>query len=179
MDESKYKFSKETNSTEVYKIAKSQFKKIIKNFNQNAFKDNFEELFYGGDSYYKLFLKKNDVILCGTLAFLFKGCAFCDIFFWNELYQKTNTIEFRYFCERFFRNTNKIGIKNMIVPMDKSRLKHESFKKYCQKLYFTKDEYKINDRLIKEAYKNHYLLKVNYKNYFKKAEKANARILHK
>jgi len=170
MDKNKYEFSNYENFDEVHKIAKLQFKKIIKNFNQYDFKDNSEDLFYGGDSCYKLFLKKNDVILCGTLAFLFEDCAFCDIFFWNELYQKTNTVEFRYFCEKFFRDTSKIGIKNMIVPMDKSRLKHESFKKYCQKLYFTKDEYFICDEIIEKEYKNHYLLKVNYDDYFKKSK---------
>lgn len=178
MDESKYEFSNEANSTEVYKIAKSQFKKIIKNFNQRAFKDNFEELFDGGDSYYKLFLKKNDVILCGMLSFLFKDCAFIDIFFWNQLYQKTNRTEFRYISEKFMIESSKIGINNAILPVDKSRSKYEIYKKYHQRVFFTEDEYKINDQLIKEAYKNYYLLKINYKDYFKKAEKANARILH-
>jgi len=170
MNRDKYEFSNHENFDEVYKIAKLQFKKIIKNFNQYDFKDNFEDLFYGGDSCHKLFLRKNGVILCGTLAFLFEDFAFCDIFFWNELHQKTNTMEFRYFCERFFRDTNKIGIKNMIVPMDKSRSKHDFFKKYCQKLYFTKDEYDIRDKIIENEYKNHYLLKVNYEDYFKKSK---------
>ena len=170
MNSDKYKFSNEANFDEVYKISALQFKKIIKNFNQDNFKDNFEDLFYGGDSCYKLFLKKNDVILCGMLSFLFKDCAFVDIFFWNQLHQRTNTMEFRYISEKFMIETGKMGITNGIVAMDKSRSKHDFFKKYCQKLYFTKDEYDIRDKIIENEYKNHYLLKVNYEDYFKKSK---------
>ena len=170
MSDNKYKFSEQEDFEEVYKIAKFQFKKIINNFNEFAFRHNFIELFYGESGCHKLFLRKNDVILCGTLAYLFDDCAFCDIFFWNERYEPTNTIEFRFFCEKFFIDTSKIGINNMIVPMDKSRHKHESFKKYCQKLYFTEKELHVTNSDVKYEYNNHYLLQVNYDNYFKKSK---------
>ena len=179
MDENKYEFSHEANSAEVYKIARTQFKKIIKNFNQYDFKDNFEELFHGGDSYYKLFLKKNDIILCGNLSYIFEDCILTDIYFWNDVSFPRNNEEVRFFHEKFFKETSLLGINNTIMPLDTSRFRHESFKKYCKKLFFTTHEYKTNDQLINEAYKNHYLLKVNHKNYFKKAEEANVRILHK
>ena len=97
MSDNKYKFSEQEDFEEVYKIAKFQFKKIINNFNEFAFRHNFIELFYGESGCHKLFLRKNDVILCGTLAYLFDDCAFCDIFFWNERYEPTNTKEFRFF----------------------------------------------------------------------------------
>jgi len=178
LNKNKYEFSNEENFNDVYSITKIQFKKIINNFNESRFEDNFTEIFYGDQDYHKLFLSKNDSILCGTLAFKFEEYAFTDIFFWNEINHKRNTKEFRFFCERFFLDTQKIGINNTIMPLDESRFKHEAFKKYCQKIFFSNTEYKISDPLINEEYKNHYLLKVNHKNYFKKAEEAKVRILH-
>ena len=166
MEENKYKFCNNTDEREAYIIAKIQFKKIIKNFQETKFKDNFDELFKSDENHYKLFLKERDNLICGTLSYLYKNNALVDIFFWNEIFLHTNSKIFRFFCERFFEETQKIGIENMIVPMEKSRIKHESFKKYCQKLYFTKEEYNISDTELKNEYKNHYLLRVNYKNYY-------------
>lgn len=166
MEENKYKFCNDTDKREAYTIAKIQFKKIINNFNEKEFKCNFDELFESKKNHHKLFLKDQDNLICGTLSFLYKNNAFVDIFFWNQIFLRTNSKIFRFFCERFFEETQKIGIENMIVPMEKSRIKHESFKKYCQKLYFTKEKYNISDTELKNEYKNHYLLKVNYKNYY-------------
>ena len=45
MEENKYKFCNNTDEREAYIIAKIQFKKIIKNFQETKFKDNFDELF--------------------------------------------------------------------------------------------------------------------------------------
>lgn len=173
MEENKYEFCNTTDKHEAYMIAKIQFKKIINNFNEREFKYNFDELFESDGNHYKLFLKERGNLICGTLSFFSKNNVFVDIFFWNEVFFRTNSKIFRFFCERFFEETQKIGIENMIVPLDKSRIKHESFKKYCQKLYSTKEEYNISDIELKNQYKNHYLLKVNYKNYYEQKQKSN------
>ena len=178
LEENKYKFSNTANFNEVYNIAKIQFKRIIKDFNTFQFRDNFEEIFYGDEYYHKLFLSKSDSILCGTLAYKFKEYAFTDIFFWNDISHKRNTKEFRLFCERFFLDTQKIGINNMIVPFDKSRFKYELFKKYCQKVFFSKERFIPSDDSLIDEYGDHFLLNVNYENYFQKAEEAGLRILY-
>jgi hypothetical protein len=178
LEENKYKFSNEENFNEVYNIAKIQFKKIINNFNEFDFKDNFGEIFYNTDNYYQLYLRKNDLILCGNLSYIFEDCAITDIYFWNDISFSRNNEEVRFFHEKFFKETSLLGINNTIMPLDKSRFKHEVFKKYCQKIFFSNTEYKTDDPLINKEYKNHYLLKVNHKNYFKKAEEAKVRILH-
>jgi hypothetical protein len=178
LDRNKYKFSKKENFKDVYNIARIQFKKIINNFNELDFRRNFEEIFYNTDDYYKLYLKKNNLILCGNLSYIFEDCILTDIYFWNDISFPRNNEEVRFFHEKFFKETSLLGINNTIMPLDKSRFRHKSFKKYCEKLFFATGEYKINDPLIKEEYENHYLLKVNHKNYFKKAEEANVRILY-
>jgi len=179
LEENKYEFSNTANFKEVYNISKIQFKKIIKDFSELRFRNNFEEIFYGDQDCHKLFLSKNNSILCGTLAYKFEEYAFTDIFFWNEINHKRNTKEFRLFCERFFLDTQKIGIKNMIVPFDKSRFKYELFKKYCQKVFLSKEEYVPSDNFLINQYGDHFLLNVNYQNYFRKAEEGGLRILYK
>ena len=62
LNKNKYEFSNEENFNEVYSITKIQFKKIINNFNESRFEDNFTEIFYGDQDYHKLFLSKNDSI---------------------------------------------------------------------------------------------------------------------
>ena len=168
-----YSFSTSENFSEVYNIARSQFKKIILDFNEDFFFNDFKELFFGDSNYYKLFMRKQNTIICGTLAYIFNASAFCDIFFWNDDAFKKNTQEFRFFCEYFFNKTKSFGIENMVVPMDKSRHRHSSFKKYCEILYFSKEQYIIKDKNLAEEYANHYLLKVNYNNYFNAVTKAN------
>lgn len=177
-DEIKYKFSNEEDFDEVYKIASLQFRKIIKNFNQYSFRSNFEDLFYGGDDCKKLFLKENNSIICGALTWTLEDTAFCDIFFWNGISHTQNKKKFRFFSERLFIYTQKKGINNIIIPLDKSRFKYEFFKKYCQKVFFSEEELVLSDKSLIDQYKNHYLLKINYENYFKKAEEANVRILY-
>ena len=56
--------------------------------------------------------------------------------------------------------------------MDKSRKKHVLFKRYCEILYFSKEQYIFQDKNLAEEYSNHYLLKVNYENYFNAIAKA-------
>ncbi len=167
-----YSFSNSENFSEVYNIARSQFKKIILNFDEDSFFKDFQELFFGGSNYYKLFMRKKNNIICGTLAYIFDANAFCDIFFWNDEIFKKSTEEFRFFCEYFFNKTKSFGINNMIVPMDKSRKKHVLFKRYCEILYFSKEQYIFQDKNLAEEYSNHYLLKVNYENYFNAIAKA-------
>lgn len=178
LDKNKYKFSNKEDFNEVYSIAKIQFKKIINNFNELDFRDNFEEIFYNTDNYYKLYLTKNNSILCGNLSYIFEDCAITDIYFWNYILFSTNTKEALFFHEKLFKELSLLGINNTILPLDRSRFRYESFKKYCQKKLFSNSEYKISDPLISKQYENHYLLKINHKNYFKKAKEANVSILH-
>lgn len=166
----KYYFTEDVDYKEVYLIARAQFKKIIIPFNEHKFKDNFEEIFYGDEDYYKLFLKKEGQILCGNLAYIFDDYIFCDIFFWNENAFKTNTKEFRFFSERFFLNAEKMGIKNTIIPVDKTRSRYKSYKKYIEKLFLCEDSFVVKDKLLADEYKNHFLLTVNHKNYFAKSK---------
>lgn len=164
----KYYFTENVDYKEVYLIARAQFKKIINPFDEHKFKDNFEEIFYGDEDYYKLFLKKEGQILCGNLAYIFNDYIFCDIFFWNENIFKTNTKEFRFFSERFFLNAEKMGIKNTIIPLDKTRFKYKFFKKYCEKVFLSEDIFKITNNTLNNEYKNHHLLKINHQCYFNK-----------
>ena len=105
----------------------------------------------------------------GTSFFSGAG-LFTDIFFWNILYQKTNSLEYRYFCDSNFIALSKMGINNVITPLDKSRYRHESFKKYLQKLFFTKKEHKLLDKKLISLYKNYYLLEMNIEEYFEKSQ---------
>jgi len=178
LEENKYKFSNEESFDDVRKIASIQFRKIIKNFNQSSFNTDLRGLFCGSNDCYKLFLRKNDSILCGNLSYIFEDCVITDIYFWNDILFSRNNEEVRLFHEKFFKETSLLGINNTIMPLDKFRFKHESFKKYCQKMFFSNTECKISDPLINKEYKDHYLLKINHKNYFKKAGEANVRILH-
>lgn len=164
-----YEFTKDVSYSESYLIAKIQFKKIIKNFNSRKFKKTFDELFFY-EKNYKSFLKKDDKILCGVVGYLLDDCLFTDIFFWNILYQKTNSLEYRYFCDSNFIALSKMGINNVITPLDKSRYRHESFKKYLQKLFFTKKEHKLLDKKLISLYKNYYLLEMNIEEYFEKSQ---------
>lgn len=163
----KYKFSREEDFDEIYKIAKFQFKKIINNFNEFEFRDDFTGLFHGR---YKYFLKKNNVILCGALGNVFEDYAISDIFFWNILYEKSNILEYRLFYEEVLSSLSEEGVKNLIIPMHKFRHKYGSFKKQCEKIFFTKTEHKFSDKKLINTYKNHYLLKVDLKEYFEKSK---------
>jgi len=178
LNKNKYEFSNEEDFEFVYKIAKLQFRKIMKNFNESNFRTDIKEFFFGGDDYHKLFLYKNNSLLCGVLTYISNEEAFCDIFFWNQVLCKENTEEFRFFCEKLMMDNQKMGIKNMILPLDKSRFRHESFKKYFQKTFLSKEEFVLSDEQTKKEYKNNYLLKVNCESYFKKAEEAGVRILY-
>ena len=161
-----YSFSNSEGFLEGYRIAKTQFKNIMLNFDEENFHKSFIELFFGRDDYYKLFMRKKGRIICGTLSYIFDSSAFCDIFFWNNTIFKRNDQEFRFFCEDFFKKTRDFGIENMIVPMDKTRKRHNLFKKYCESLYSSKEEYIFRDEDLKREYSDHYLLKVNYEKYF-------------
>ena len=164
-----YEFTKDVSYLESYLIAKIQFKKIIKNFNSHKFKKTFDELFFY-EKNYKSFLKKNNKILCGVIGYLLDDCYFTDIFFWNILYQKTNILEYRYFCEGNFRILYKKGIRRIIIPIDKSRFKYEFYKKYCQKALFTKKEHKLLDEKLISLYENYYILEMNIEEYFEKSQ---------
>ena len=63
-----------------------------------------------------------------------------------------------------------MGINNVITPLDKSRYRHESLKKYLQKLFFTKKEHKLLDKKLISLYKNYYLLEMNIEEYFEKSQ---------
>jgi hypothetical protein len=165
MEENKYKFCNDTDEREAYIIAKIQFKKIIKNFQETKFKDNFDELFYDKKNY-KLFLKKGDKLLCGALGFVYENKVFMDIFFWNFLFNDYDMNIVRLFFERFFEETTKINVNEAILPLDKHRKKFESFKKHNQTFFRSCEELQSNDYRVNEQYSHHYLLKVNYKNYF-------------
>lgn len=164
-----YEFTEDVSYSESYLIVKIQFKKIMKNFNSREFKKTFDELFFY-EKNYKSFLKKNDKILCGVIGYLLDDCLFCDIFFWNILYQKTNILEYRYFCETNFRILYKTGIRRIVIPIDKSRFKYEFYKKFCQKALFTKKEHKLLDEKLISSYKNYHLLEMNIEEYFEKSQ---------
>ena len=114
-----YSFSNSENFSEVYNIARSQFKKIILNFDEDSFFKDFQELFFGGSNYYKLFMRKKNNIICGTLAYIFDANAFCDIFFWNDEIFKKSTEEFRFFCEHQYHPSLKIlKMEIFLFPLD-------------------------------------------------------------
>jgi len=165
-------FSEETNYREAYLITKIQFKKIIKNFNEDDFRSNFDELFYDKKNY-KLFLKNGDKLLCGALGFVYENKVFIDIFFWDFLFNDYDMNIVRLFFERFFQETTKINVNEAILPLDKHRKKFESFKKHNQTFFRSCEELQSNDRRINELYYHHYLLKVNYKNYYEQKQKSN------
>ena len=170
MNKNKYEFFDNQEFKEIYQIVKFQFKKIINNFNEFKFHDDLMHLFYYKENGYKCFLRKNNKILCGLFGWRLDNCVFCDIFFWIILYQKTNILEYRHFCERNFRIGYQKGVRNVIIPIDKSRFKYKIYKRYCQKAFFTKIEYKFSDKNLSKYYKNHYLLNVNLKDYFEKSQ---------
>ena len=61
----------------------------------------------------------------------------------------------------------------MIIPMHKDRKKYESFKNYNKRFFFSDEEFYIEDLYLKNQYPTHYLLKVNYKNYYEQKQKSN------
>ena len=122
---------------------------------------------------YKLFLKNGDKLLCGALGFVYENKVFIDIFFWDFLFNDYDMNIVRLFFERFFQETTKINVNEAILPLDKHRKKFESFKKHNQTFFRSCEELQSNDRRINELYYHHYLLKVNYKNYYEQKQKSN------
>jgi hypothetical protein len=173
MEENKYEFCNTTDKHEAYMIAKIQFKKIINNLNQQKFKDDFEELFGMSVGGHNLFMKQGNKLKCGMLAHHVGDNTFTDIFFWNVTNFEPNMHEVRCFFEKFFAQTAEKGIKNMIIPMHKDRKKYESFKNYNKRFFFSDEEFYIEDLYLKNQYPTHYLLKVNYKNYYEQKQKSN------
>ena len=57
--------------------------------------------------------------------------------------------------------------------------KHPEREEYIELIQSVNDEHVFHDEALNNIeYKNHYLLKINHKNYFKKAGEANVRILY-
>lgn len=165
----KQEFTQESNYLQSYLLARQQFKKIINNFDQKEFKSNFDELFFD-DKNFKLFLKNKDDIICGALGYVYEKRVFMDIFFWNYDLGDYNMHTVRTFFEKFFLKTKDIGLIEAILPLDKNRKKFLSFKKHNQKFFRSREEFKIIDPYTVKEYSNHYLLKVNYEDYFSKSK---------
>lgn len=162
---SEYYFTEETNHKESYLIAKLQFTKIINNFNEIKFSYNFNKLF-DGEKNYKLFLKKDNGLLCGALGHIYEDKVFMDIFFWNEMVDEYNMEIVRWFFEEFFRRTSKKNISHAILPLDKNRKKFEFFKKHNKIFFRSNKEFDPKDEYIKNLYTHYYLLEINYESYF-------------
>jgi len=167
-------FSEEADYREAYLIAKIQFKKIIKNFNEAQFKLLFDQLFHDKKNY-KLFLKKDNTLLCGALGYIHQDRIFIDIFFWNRLMEEYSMNTVRYFFEKFFNKTSKMGIKSAILPLDLNRKKFKSFKKHNEIFFRSEKMFDLKDEYIKTIYTHHHLLEINYKYYFSQNEKIHIR----
>jgi hypothetical protein len=166
LKEVKYKFTEKEEHRECYLITKIQFKKIIKDFNENQFKSNFDEFFYGRDNYYKLFLKKENELLCGSLGYIYQNKIFVDTFFWNQMFNDYNMYMVRAFFEELFKRTSEKNISCAVLPLHKNRKKFKSFKKHNQIFFRSEEEFKTEDQHIKNMYPDHYLLEINYESYF-------------
>lgn len=158
-------FTQDSDYFESYLLARKQFKKIINNFDPAEFKSNFDQLFFD-DKNFKLFLRNEDGIVCGALGYIYMEKVFIDIFFWNYDSCEYNMHTVRKFFEEFFLKTQEIGIKEAVLPLDTNRKKFLSFKRHNQIFFRSTKEIKPIDPNIKNQYNHHYLLAVNYKNYF-------------
>lgn len=163
---SQYHFAEEANYKESYLIAKLQFTKIINNFNEIKFSYNFNELF-NGQKEYKLFLKKDNRLLCGALGYIYEDKVFIDIFFWNEMSDEYNMEIVRWFFEEFFKRTSQKNISCAILPLDKNRKNFEVFKKHNKIFFRSNKRFDPKDEYVKSLYTDCYLLEINYESYFR------------
>lgn len=169
MTPNQYKFFNTADFHETYRIAKIQFRKIISDFNEEKFREEFEELFLDkSESYHTLFLKKDEQLICGGLNFIAEGAIFCDIFFLNLFFFSLTMNEIRVFFGKLCLEAKQKNVNYLILPLDKNRLKYKSFRRYCERLFFTKNEKVLVDVELKEEYENHHLLLVNSDEYLEK-----------
>ena len=158
-------FTQDSDYFESYLLARKEFKKIINNFDPVEFKSNFDQLFFDKKNF-KLFLKNSDGIVCGALGYVHMEKVFMDIFFWNHDLCEYNMHTVRRFFEEFFSKTQEMGIKEAVLPLDTNRKKFLPFKNHNQIFFRSTEEAKPTDPNIRNQYNHHYLVTVNYKNYF-------------
>lgn len=168
-----YEFTNETDYLQSYLMARIKFKKIFANLNESEFRSNFDELFYSEQNY-KLFLKEGETLICGGMGFVYGDKIFIDIFFWNYHSIKKHSLGCyirnpiaRHYFDHFFRETSKIGVSEAILPLGPNRKNFKSFKKHNEIFFRSSEKFVTDDPHINKLYSNHYLLRINYENYFK------------
>ena len=166
MTECKYVFDKNADYLEAYLMARTQFKKIIKNFDRKKFKKNFDDLFNDEDTL-QLFMYDDHVLKCGAICLTLEDVAFIDIFFWNQKEFATNKEEVRIFFDELFELATQKGIATLVVPMDTNRQRFQQFSKWVETLFHTNKDFVHTDPFIASQYKNERLLEVDIKKYKK------------